>query len=50
MHKSRFTGGQIMAMLKQNEEGAAVADVWEYGVSQTQFYKWRSKYGEMLCL
>ena len=48
MRKSRFTDGQIMAMLKQNEEGAAVADLCrEHGVSQAQFYKWRSKYGGM---
>lgn len=48
MRKSRFTDGQIMAMLKQNEEGASVADLCrEHGVSQAQFYKWRSKYGGM---
>ena len=27
MRKSRFTDSQIMAMLKQNEDGAAVADI-----------------------
>ena len=37
-----------MAMLKQNEDGAAVADISrEHSVSQAQFYKWRSKYGGM---
>ncbi|HAD10768.1 MAG TPA: hypothetical protein DCF62_14910, partial [Porticoccaceae bacterium] len=27
MRKSRFTDSQILAMLKQNEQGASVADV-----------------------
>lgn len=48
MRKSRFTDSQIMAMLKQNEDGAAVSDICrEHSVSQAQFYKWRSKYGGM---
>ena len=48
MRKSRFTDSQIMAMLKQNEAGAAVADICrEHGVSAAMFYKWRSKFGGM---
>ena len=48
MRKSRFTDSQIMAMLKQNEDGAAVNDIYrEHSVSSAQFYKWRSKYGGM---
>lgn len=48
MRKSRFTDSQIMAMLKQNEDGAAVSDICrEHSVSSAQFYKWRSKYGGM---
>ena len=48
MRKSRFTDSQILAMLKQNEQGAAVADICrEHGVSSAQFYKWRSKFGGM---
>ena len=48
MRKSRFTDSQILAMLKQNEQGASVADVCrEHGVSSAQFYKWRSKFGGM---
>jgi len=48
MRKSRFTDSQIMAILKQNEEGAKVADLCrEHGVSAAMFYKWRSKYGGM---
>lgn len=48
MRKSRFTDSQILAMLKQNEQGASVANVCrEHGVSSAQFYKWRSKFGGM---
>ena len=48
MRKSRFTDSQIMAMLKQNEDGTAVNDICrEHSVSSAQFYKWRSKYGGM---
>ena len=39
MHKSRFTDSQILAMLKQNEEGAAVSHICrEHSISQAQFY------------
>ena len=48
MRRSRFTDSQILAMLKQNEQGASVADICrEHGVSSAQFYKWRSKFGGM---
>ena len=48
MRKSRFTDSQILAMLKQNEQGTPVANLCrEYGVSSAQFYKWRSKFGGM---
>ena len=48
MRKSKFSDSQIMAMLKQNENGIAVADLCrEHGLSQAQFYKWRSKFGGM---
>jgi len=37
-----------MEMLKQNENGIAVSDLCrEHGLSQAQFYKWRSKFGGM---
>ena len=48
MRKSRYSDSQILSILKQNEEGIAVADLCrEHGMSQAMFYKWRSKYGGM---
>ena len=48
MRKSKFTDSQIMAMLKQNENGIAVSDLCrEHGLSQAQFCKWHSKFGGM---
>lgn len=48
MKKSRFSDTQIMNMLKDAQQGRPVADICrEYGVSNAQFYRWRSKYGGM---
>lgn len=48
MKKSRYTDSQILAILKQSEAGAKVADLCrEHGMSEATFYKWRSKYGGM---
>lgn len=48
MKKSRYTDSQILAILKQNEAGAKVADLCrEHGMSDATFYKWRAKYGGM---
>lgn len=48
MRQSRFTDSQILAFIKQNEEGAKVPDLCrEHGFSSAQFYKWRSKFGGM---
>jgi putative transposase len=39
MKKPRYTDSQIMAVLKQSEEGIAVADLCrEHGMSQAMFY------------
>lgn len=48
MKKSRFSDSQIMAILKQAEEGVPVAELCrEHGMSNASFYKWRAKYGGM---
>ena len=48
MRKSRYSDSQILAILKQNEQGVSVNDLCrEHGMSSAQFYKWRSKYGGM---
>lgn len=48
MRKSRYSESQIMAIIKQNENGVSVPDLCrEHGMSSAQFYKWRAKYGGM---
>ncbi len=48
MKKSRFTDSQVMAILKQGEEGVPVPALCrEHGISSASYYKWRSKYGGM---
>lgn len=48
MKTSKFSDSQILSILKQNEAGAKVPDLCrEHGISQSTFYKWRSKYGGM---
>ncbi len=48
MKKSRFADAQILAILKQGENGVAVADLCrEHGVSNATYYNWRSKFGGM---
>jgi putative transposase len=48
MRKSRYSGSQIMAILKQNENGVSVPDLCrEHGMSTAMFYKWRAKFGGM---
>jgi len=48
MRKSKFTESQIVAILKESENGVAVADICRsHGISQATFYKWRSKFGGM---
>ena len=48
MKKSRFTDSQVLAILKQAENGIPVPDLCrEHGMSNATFYKWRSKFGGM---
>lgn len=48
MKKSRYTDSQILAILKQAENGVPVPELCrEHGMSSASFYKWRAKYGGM---
>ena len=48
MKKSRYSDSQILAILKQAENGVPVPELCrEHGMSGASFYKWRSKYGGM---
>lgn len=48
MKASRFKDSQILAILKQNENGISVPDLCrEHGMSSATFYKWRAKFGGM---
>ena len=48
MKRSRFTEEQIIAILREQETGVAVADLCrKHGVSSPTFYKWKAKYGGM---
>jgi len=46
MKRSKFTESQIAFVLKQAEEGTAIAEVCrKTGISEATFYNWRHKYG-----
>ena len=46
MKRSRFTEEQIIAILREQEAGAATADVCrKHGLSSATFYKWKAKFG-----
>jgi putative transposase len=48
VRRSRFQESQIVRILKEVEGGRNVRDVCrEHGVSETTYYKWKSKYGGM---
>ena len=48
MKTSRYTEGQILAILRQAEGGMPVAELCRaHGISSATFYKWRAKYGGM---
>jgi putative transposase len=46
MRQSRFSDAQIIGILREQESGAATAEVCrKHGVSQATFYKWKAKFG-----
>ena len=48
MKKSRYSDSQILAILKQSENGVPVPELCRaHGMSSATFYKWRAKYGGM---
>jgi putative transposase len=47
--KTKFTEPQIAFILKQAEDGTAVAEVCrKAGISDATFYNWRKKYAGLL--
>jgi putative transposase len=48
MKKAHFTDSQIMVILKQADSGVPIPELCrEHGMSNSSFYKWRTKYGGM---
>lgn len=48
MKRKRFSEEQIIAILKEHEAGASVADLCrKHGMSNPTFYAWKAKFGGM---
>ena len=46
MKTTRYSDAQILSILRQAEGGVPVPELCrEHGMSNSAFYKWRSKYG-----
>ena len=49
MKASRFTDAQKAFIIKQGENGQAIADICrEAGISQATYFNWRKKYGGLM--
>lgn len=47
MKKSRFTENQIMNVLKEARNGMSIQNICrKYSISDTTFYRWRSKHSD----
>jgi putative transposase len=48
MKANRFTGEQIIGVLKEAEAGAKTKDLCrKHGISEPAFYNWKAKYAGM---
>lgn len=48
MKKTQFTESQIIAMLKQHEQGIKAQEIARAnGISEKTIYRWKTKYGGM---
>ena len=48
MRRSRFSEGQIIGVLREQESGATTAEVCRrHGISEQTFYRWKARYGGM---
>ncbi len=49
MKASKFTESQIAFVLKQGEEGTALAEICrKAGISQATYFNWKKKFGGLL--
>ncbi len=48
MRKKRFNEVQIVSILKEGEAGISISELSrKYGISQSTYFNWKSKYGGM---
>ncbi len=48
MKKSRFSEEQVLAILKEQDSGAKVADICrKHGITDATFHNWKNKYSGM---
>lgn len=48
MKRTKFTEGQIIKILAEQENGSNISDISrEYGINPATFYNWKGKYGGM---
>ena len=46
MKRSKFSGEQIIGVLKEHEAGAKTAELCrKHGISEASFYNWKAEYG-----
>ena len=46
MKRSRFSDGQVIAILREHEAGLKTAELCrKHGISEATFYNWKAKFG-----